>query len=164
MEAVGFVCRGPAPQILCLCHVHRHSLYHQSPCSRSGTWCCHQAPLMLFTWMQPAQFSSTLSVEEWLEVVTIHHWLTSFPPTEPILGHGFSRTSYVCFLLGSTTLQSIHQFIYVSCVIILFIHEPASSRSYPPMSLMKSLLFLTFLQVITQPVFLPAVSFPNSLS
>lgn len=98
-------------------------------------------PSMLFTWMQPAQFSSTLGLEEWLEAVTIHHWLTSFPPTEPIMGHGFSRTPYVCSLLGSTTLQNIHQFIYVSCVIILFIREPASSRSYPLMSLMKSLLF-----------------------
>lgn len=141
MEAVGFVCSGPAPQILCLCRMHRRSLYHRSPCSRSETWCWPQAPLMLFTWTQAAQFSSTLGLEEWLETVTIHHWLTSLAPTESIMGHGFVRTSYVCFLLGSTTLQSIHQFIYVSCVIILFIREPASSRSYPLMSLMKSLLF-----------------------
>lgn len=141
MEAVGSVCSGPAPQTLCLCHMHRHSLYRRSPCSSSGTGCQPQAPLMLFTWMQPAQFSSTLGLEEWLEAVTIHHWLTSFPPTEPIMGHGVSRTPYVCFLRGSPTLQSIHQFIYVSCVIILFIREPASSRSYPLVSLMKSLLF-----------------------
>lgn len=54
MEAVGSVCSGPAPQTLCLCHMHRHSLYRRSPCSSSGTGCRPQAPLMLFTWMQPA--------------------------------------------------------------------------------------------------------------